>query len=141
MLEKETIIMDLNNDLTNLDPEIVRTKGIMIAQLYRDREPIIEACQVVQISTKVKAEGGGYKLETEIIKRPCERIDGDHCSACAFPDKKWRSGICNVSTHLTIENKTGQPQKFITPIMIVVKDIEANKKFVNPLKLSKRRNR
>ena len=128
-------------NLDNLDPEIVRTKGILIAELERDKTPIIEACQKVQLTTNVKGSDGRYKHETEIIESSCNRINGVHCAACPFPDKKWGLGICNLATHLTIETKKGEPKKFITPITIEVARVEGNKKQINPLKLSKRRNR
>jgi hypothetical protein len=121
-----------------LDPEIVRTKGRLYAELERDKTPIIEACQKVQLSTKIKLEDGGYDYKTETVDMPCKRINGDYCSACAFPSKKWIQGRCNVASHLVIETKKGEPHQFITPITMVVEKVEENKRFLNPIKRSKR---
>jgi hypothetical protein len=125
-----------SENLTGLDPEILRTKGKVIAELFRDRTPIVDACKLVQLSTK-----SGHDYKTETIEKPCDRIDGPFCGACAFPNIKWKLGLCNLATHLEADNRKDQPHQFITPITMDVEKVEENKKFLNPIKNSKRGNR
>ncbi len=53
----------------------------------------------------------------------CQRIieipTGKYCMSFPEPDIKWKTGICNMATHVTINNKKGNIK-------------------VNPLKASKR---
>jgi len=120
--------------MENTFEENVRTKGQTMAELIRDQTPIIEACVKVQMSEKLPKS----QLKTEIIERPCERIVGEKCGACAFPDKKWRLGKCNLATHLTFENKKGEKQFIVTPITMTVEEYEEVQRKVNPIKQSKR---
>ena len=118
--------------------QIARTKGRVIAELFRDRTPIVEACIKVQLSTKTRKDGNDV-IKTDVIESPCRRIDGEFCGACGFPDKKWRGDICNLATHLYMEPpKQGAPQKFITPITMTFQDFETKKAMLNPIKQSKR---
>lgn len=114
--------------------ENVRTKGRTMAELIRDRTPIIEACVKVQMSEKLPKN----ELKTETVERPCTRINGDNCEACAFPDKKWKLGKCNLATHLIYENKKGEKHFFITPITMTVTEYQEVEKKVNPIKQGKR---
>jgi hypothetical protein len=120
--------------MENTFEENVRTKGQLMAEAIRDRTPIIEACLKVQMSEKLPKS----QLKTEIVDRPCERIDGTDCAACAFPDKKWKLGKCNLATHLTYENKKGEKQFIVTPITMTVAEYEEEQRKVNPIKQSKR---
>jgi len=120
--------------MENTFEENVRTKGRTMAELIRDRTPIIEACSKVQMSEKLPKS----ELKTEIIDRPCARIAGDNCEACAFPDKKWTLGKCNLATHLYYENKKGEKQFIVTPITMTVAEYEEVQRKVNPIKQSKR---
>lgn len=121
--------------MENTFEENVRTKGRTMAELIRDQTPIIEACVKVQMTEKLSRG----ELKTEIVERPCERIVGTDCGACAFPDKKWRLGKCNLATHLIFENKTGdKKQFFVTPITMTVAEYKEVQRKVNPIKQSKR---
>lgn len=114
---------------------LMRTNDKVMSDLYEKRTQVIRACLVIQLSTQIK--GDDYKTET--IESPCKRVDGMFCNTCAYPNLKWKTGICNFASHLYIEQKTGlgQLKKFITPITMKV-NIEASKKKLNPLKYSKR---
>ncbi len=99
-------------------------------------EPIIEQCLKVQFSVKDGSKSGEFK--TEIIDKPCTRIDGDVCGACMSPTSKWRLEKCNLATHLYHENKQGQPYAFITPIGKPIVDPRVADAKLNPIKYSKR---
>jgi hypothetical protein len=119
--------------------EMMRDTDDAIKDLYENRTPIVEACTKVQLSVKEKSIGNNpptYK--TEVIDSLCSRIDGNLCGACAYPDKKWRLGICNLATHLYIENKMGEAPKFLTPITMEFVGAVGKIKIVNPIKQSKR---
>jgi hypothetical protein len=112
-------------------------KGNCIDCLREERTPIIEACSKIQVSVKDKEQ----KLKTEIVVNPCDRIDGEFCSAYAFPDKKWRLGPCNAATHLFLEQKRSGTKKLVTPLTIAAEEYQKyqDQKHLNPLKASKRR--
>ena len=111
-------------------------KGNCIECLREKREPIIEPCLKVQFSVKDGSKKGEFK--TEIIDRPCNRIDGDLCAACVSPNAKWRIERCNLATHLYHENKQGQPYAFITPLGKEIIDPRVAEAKLNPIKFSKR---
>ncbi len=111
-------------------------KGNCLECLYENREPIVLACKRVQFSVKQSGKDADFKTET--IDKPCDRIDGDLCSACVDPRAKWRLGKCNLATHLYHENKQGQPYAFITPIEQDVVDPRKTQQKLNPIKFSKR---
>lgn len=107
-------------------------------KLMEDRTPVIEECMKIQLTTK-ENKGREVIFKTEIGWSPCNRIEGDFCGACPFPEKKWRGGICNLATHLYLEPpKQGSPQKFITPLTMTFKEFEKKKAMINPIKKSKR---
>jgi len=116
----------------------MKTSDKVVKNLYENRTPIVDACSKVQLSVKEKESGGTPTFKTEVIEQPCKRIDGLYCSSCAYPDKKWRLGICNMASHLYIDNKAGQPLRFITPLNMEIGDFQENVKFINPIKQSKR---
>ena len=117
----------------------MRTNDRVVKELYeKKRTPIVEACTKVQLSVRKKSDGNVPVYETEVIDSRCSRIDGDLCGACTYPDKKWRLGICNLATHLYIENKAGESPKFLTPITLEFVGVKGKTKFVNPIKKSKR---
>jgi len=120
-------------------------KKIKVSKIMQDlidtKTLIVEACQKIQV-TKKATKGVNKDYITEIITSPCKRISGLYCGACAYPDKKWRLGNCNLATHLYIENKKGVPQVFITPMTMEVEIVDNIKdKMINPIKLSKRQSR
>lgn len=116
--------------------ENVRTKGKLMAELIRDRQPVVEACLKIQMNTRKTGNEKGFK--TEIIQKSCARVDGDKCAACAFPDQKWRLGKCNLSTHLYHENKQGQPFIILTPVGVNPEEYIEEQQKLNPIKQSKR---
>jgi hypothetical protein len=120
----------------------MRTNDKVVKELYEiQRTPIIEACLKVQWTKKLKADGNIPKFETKVIAKACSRAEGNLCGACAFPDKKWRGGICNLATHLYKDPpKQGEVQTFITPTTMTFKEFEKKKEFLNPIKQSKRGN-
>ncbi len=81
-------------------------------EMMKEREPIIEACTVQKKTITKKGE------ENILEKGPCERIDGNFCAAYIKPSAKWRIGNCVLATHIIHQ--------------------EDEKKFVNPIKASKR---
>lgn len=107
-------------------------KGVCIECLREQRTPIIEACQKIKVSIKK-----GTELITEIVDKQCERIDGNLCGACTFPDKKWKLGLCNLATHLVEDTKKGAVPTIVTPLTMEVQDYQ-KEKMLNPLKGSKR---
>jgi len=111
----------------------------LMRELYRDRTPIIEACQKVQLTVKGKIKDGKENYITTVVDQQCSRISDDYCSACAFPDAKWRIGKCNLATHLHREAKRGEPTTFLTPINEKVGNLEEIQQKLNPIKASKRR--
>jgi hypothetical protein len=118
----------------------MRTNDKVVKELYEDRTPIVESCLKVQSTKQVKS-GRDKKFETEVIDRACARMEGDLCGACAFPDKKWSGGICNLATNLYVEpSKRGEIQTFITPMTMTFTEFEEKKEFLNPIKQSKRGN-
>jgi hypothetical protein len=118
--------------------ELVRTKGRMMAEVMRDKTPIVEFCQKVQMSERIKEGRNEAYLKTETIEKPCERIAGDHCAACGFPDQKWKSGLCNLATHLIHENKKGEKVLICTPLGILPETFIKEQQKLNPIKQSKR---
>jgi hypothetical protein len=118
--------------------ELVRTKGRVMAELERDKTPIIESCFKVQLSERIKERGQVVELKTEIIEKRCERINGQNCSACAFPDLKWRNGKCNLATHLYHENKKGEKVLILTPFGVIPEAYIKEQQKLNPIKQSKR---
>jgi len=118
----------------------MKTTNAIVKDLYNNRTPIVAACEKVQISVKEVIEGKPTFV-TEVVFNPCKRIENGFCSSCAYPDKKWRLGICNLASHLYIENKVGQKPKVITPLNMKVEDFKENKTVLNPIKQSKRGSR
>jgi len=119
--------------------ELCRTKSRMLADLERDKTPIVEACTKVQVSVKQKAD----EFDTKVEERRCSRIslkeDGsEFCEACAFPNAKWRLGKCNMATHLYHENRPGKPFTILTPITMDVNTYRKEVQKLNPIKQSKR---
>lgn len=112
----------------------MRTNNRVVAELYEKRTPVIDACLKIQVSTKDK-DG---KLVTEIVDRPCGRAADGKCAACAFPDKKWRLGVCNLATHLQDETKKNEKPVIITPLTMTAEEIVEKQKRINPIKASKR---
>ena len=118
--------------------KIGKWKDNQTKEIIKERTPFVKACTEVQLSTKTRKDGQDV-IKTEVIESRCERISGEFCGACGFPDKKWRLGICNLATHLYMEPpKQGAPQKFITPITMTFQDFETKKAILNPIKQSKR---
>lgn len=113
-------------------------KGNCIQCLRENREPAVEACLKVQLSTKTGSKG---EYKTEIIDKQCSRLDGEVCGACFSPNAKWRHGKCNLATHLYHEVKKGQPHAFITPTTMTVEAYQEQQQKLNPIKASKRRSR
>lgn len=118
--------------------EMVRTKGRVIAELYRYRTPLVDACKKIQVTEKkTSTRKGDPEPKTEIIDKLCDRAKDEFCGACPFPDKKWKHDLCNLATHLHIETKKGQTPSIVTPItMKAKKSVEEQK--LNPIKQSKR---
>jgi hypothetical protein len=108
-------------------------KSSCLICLREQREKIIAPCVKVQFSTK----GSKDEFKTEIIEKPCSRIDGELCGACLSPDAKWRSGKCNLATHLHYEPKKGESYAFVTPITLEAIDPRKKTKMLNPIKYSK----
>lgn len=117
--------------------ELVRTKGRVMAELERDKTPIIESCLKVQMSERIR-EGKETHLKTEIVEKKCERINDQHCSACAFPNLKWKNGSCNLATHLYHENKKGERVMILTPFGVIPEAYIKEQQKLNPIKQSKR---
>lgn len=109
----------------------------MMKDLRASRTRIVEPCLKVQKSV-YKRKDGVLKLETEVIEIPCKRIDGNYCSACAFPNAKWRNGECNLASHLYYEMKRDEPRTFLTPLGRSIEEHEAIQRKLNPIKASKR---
>jgi hypothetical protein len=116
--------------------ELVRTKGRLMAEAIRDRQPVIEACMKVQLSERVK-QG---ELKTSVIDKKCARISGEFCKACTSPDAKWKNGKCNLATHLYFENKGGRGEKqfIVTPMGTEPSAYIKEQQKLNPIKQSKR---
>lgn len=117
--------------------ELVRTKGRIIAELERDKTPIIESCFKVQLSERI-TKGRESHLKTETVEKKCERINGQNCLAYAFPDKKWKNGSCNLATHLYHENKKGDKVLILTPFGVIPEAYIKEQQKLNPIKQSKR---
>lgn len=113
--------------------EMMRTNNKAMTKLYQNRTPIMEECRKVQLTTAVKHD----EYETEVIDRPCNRIEGNLCSTCASPELKWKAGKCNFASHLYMEPKKDEKKILITPINEEVTILEAEK-MLNPIKYSKR---
>ena len=90
-------------------------------------------CQTIRVGSEcafMTANGCGYNngVCNEIIEecRGCNRAvqldSGWYCSACPDPKVKWKSGRCNMATH-------------------IVATVETAKTKINPLKASKRGSR
>ena len=77
-----------------------------------NREEVVEACLIQERIVKIKKE------DTLMKQGPCNRLDGTKCAAYISPAAKWRVGDCNLASHLISQ--------------------EDEKKFVNPIKASKR---
>ena len=119
--------------------DMMRSTDRVVKELYdKKRTPIVDACTKVQLSVRDKSSGNVPTYKTEVIDSRCSRIDGGFCGACAYPDKKWALGICNLANHLYIENKAGESPKFLTPITLEFVGVKGKTKFVNPIKKSKR---
>ncbi len=84
-------------------------------EMLAAREDIIEAC-LIQRKTITKRD-----KEEVIEKGPCNKIDGKKCAAYMLPAAKWKLGDCGLASHLI--------------------NLEDEKKFVNPIKQSKRTGR
>jgi hypothetical protein len=81
-------------------------------QMINERLPIVHECKINKKIVTVKRE------PVEMTQGPCERIDGDKCFAYINPSAKWKLGDCGLATHIIQE--------------------EDEKKFINPIKASKR---
>ncbi len=81
-------------------------------EMLEAREDIIEPC-LIQRKTIIKKE-----KEEIIEKGPCDKVDGKKCAAYMIPTAKWKLGDCALASHLISQ--------------------EDEKKFVNPIKQSKR---
>lgn len=83
-------------------------------QTINEREPIVEKCKILKKTVIVKRES------VEMTQGPCNRIDGNKCSVYIKPSVMWKLGNCGLATHIIQE--------------------EDEKKFINPIKASKRGN-
>lgn len=83
-------------------------------EMLAAREDIIEACLIQRKTIKKKDD------KDKIMEQgPCDKIDGKKCAAYMIPAAKWKLGDCGLASHLISQ--------------------EDEKKFVNPIKQSKRR--
>lgn len=67
--------------------------ALNLNRLKKEREPIVDQCKSFN-------ESGS----------PCQRIDGEFCSAAVVPSARWRLGPCNLATHVVarIEDQSGK---------------------------------
>lgn len=84
-------------------------------QMINERLPVVDKCKINKKMVTVKRE------LVEMTQGPCERIDNDDkCLVYINPAAMWKLGECGLATHIIQE--------------------EDEKKFVNPIKASKRGN-
>jgi len=81
-------------------------------EMLNKREDVIDKCILFKKEVTVR----GKQEFTE--KGPCKRIDGKKCAAYISPTARWKLGDCCLATHLI--------------------HTEEEKKFINPLKASKK---
>jgi len=81
-------------------------------QMINERTPIVTECKILKKIVTVKRE------PVEMTQGPCARVDGDKCSVYINPSFMWKLGDCGLATHII--------------------QIEDEKKFINPIKASKR---
>ena len=81
-------------------------------QMINERESVVEKCRILKKIVTVKRE------PVEMTQGPCKRIDGDKCSVYIKPSIMWKLGDCGLATHIIQEDD--------------------EKKFINPIKASKR---
>jgi len=85
-----------------------------IEEMREKREDVVKAC-LIQSKTIIKKGKDDQLIE----KGPCYKVDGNKCAAYMIPSAKWRLGNCALANHIIIE--------------------EDEKKFINPIKQSKRK--
>lgn len=71
-----------------------RNAELLKAEMLAAREDIIEPCRVQERMIQIKGK------DTMMKKGPCEKIDGDKCSAYISPAAKWKLGDCHLATHI-----------------------------------------
>ncbi len=70
------------------------------------------------------AKGCGYKggLCHQIVEqcsgcnRPGQYSSGWYCTACPEPSTKWRTGICNLATHVSAPTASADTKQKVNPL-------------------------
>ncbi len=81
-------------------------------QMINERTPIVTECKIFKKMVTIKGKS------VEMTQGPCDRIDVNKCFAYINPSAMWRLGDCGLATHII--------------------QAEDEKKFINPIKASKR---